>query len=250
MYITGVSRGIGLALADTCPWPGARVVGVSRSAPAREPAGVARFEHLALDLATPAGWAGVDAALARDVAGFAGERVVFAHAAGTLTPIGFAGEVDPAAYAANVLLNSAAPQILGDAFLRHSRAIRARCDLLFIGSGAARSVYEGWSSYCAGKAAADHWTRTAGAEQARRGGRVRIVSVAPGVVETAMQAEIRATRQRDFPDLPRFVELFESGELRDPALVAKELWSLLDGDFENGAVLDLRTRAAPGAPAG
>lgn len=114
------------------------------------------------------------------------------------------------------------------------------CTILNVGSGAARNVYEGWSAYCAGKAAADHWIRTVGAEQQRRGTRCRLLSVAPGVVATAMQEAIRATPERDFPQLARFRELHEDGDLRDPDQVAKELWALLDRDLENGAVVDLR----------
>jgi NAD(P)-dependent dehydrogenase (short-subunit alcohol dehydrogenase family) len=172
--------------------------------------------------------------------GFKGERVVFFHAAGTLTPIGYAGEVDPAAYRRNVLVNSAAPQVLGDAFLRAAQKTQARCDLVFISSGAAQSIYEGWSSYAAGKAAVDQWTRTAGAEQARRGGRCRVLAVAPGVVATPMQVEIRRSSARDFPEVARFVELEQVGALRDPDAAAREIWSLLSQDLQNGAVLDLR----------
>ena len=140
-----------------------------------------------------------------------------------------------------MLLNSAAPQLLGDAFLRAARHSRARCDLVFVSSGAAYSVYEGWSSYCAGKAAVDHWTRTVGAEQARRGGRCRVLSIAPGVVATGMQDEIRRTPERDFPEVARFVALLEQGALRSPDDVARDLWRLvLDDGVENGAVLDLR----------
>jgi NAD(P)-dependent dehydrogenase (short-subunit alcohol dehydrogenase family) len=112
--------------------------------------------------------------------------------------------------------------------------------LLNIGSGAAHNVYVGWSAYCAGKAAADHWVRTAGAEQQRRGGRCRILSVAPGIVATAMQEQIRATDERDFPQVERFRAFHADGDLRDPDDVARELWDLLDRDLENGAVLDLR----------
>jgi benzil reductase ((S)-benzoin forming) len=131
--------------------------------------------------------------------------------------------------------------VLGDAFLRGSAASRASATLLFIGSGASTSVYEGWSGYNAGKAAVDHWTRTVGAEQERRGGRCRVLCVAPGIVATAMQEEIRATAERDFPDVERFRELHRDGVLRAPHDVARELWSLLDRDLPNGAVLDLRT---------
>lgn len=234
VFVTGGSSGIGRALIETVPWPQARVVHFAR----RAATGVA--ENVAVDLADPAAWAAVAAVLSRECAAFAGERVVFVHAAGILTPIGFAGEVDSAAYRDNVLLNAAAPQVLGDAFLRAVATTRAAATLLFIGSGASSSVYEGWSGYCAGKAAVDHWTRTVGAEQQRRGGRCRVLCVAPGIVATAMQAEIRATGADAFPEVERFRALHREGALRDPHDVARDLWALLDRDLPNGAVLDLR----------
>jgi benzil reductase ((S)-benzoin forming) len=113
-----------------------------------------------------------------------------------------------------------------------------------ITSGAAHSVYQGWSAYGAGKAAVDQWVRTAGAEQARRGGRVRVLAVAPGVVATAMQEQIRATPAGDFPEVARFEGLHRTGQLREPAQVATAIWALLDRDLENGAVVDLRDSAA------
>lgn len=233
--VTGGSSGIGLALVESCPWTEAKLVDVSRR-------GAPNCEHVAADLADPASWPRVAEALERQVAGFSGERVAFFHSAGTLTPIGFAGEVDSAAYTRNVLLNSAAPQVLGDAFLRAAAQTQARCQLVMISSGAARNVYAGWSGYCAGKAAVDQWVRTAGLEQAQRGRQIHLLSVAPGVVATAMQEEIRATPERDFPDVADFVALHEQSILRPAKEVARELWALLDEDLENGAVLDLRRR--------
>ena len=55
-----------------------------------------------------------------------------------------------------------------------------------------------------------------------------------------MQEEIRATAERDFPDVERFVAMERDGALRDPKVVAEELWALLDEDLANGSVLDLR----------
>jgi NAD(P)-dependent dehydrogenase (short-subunit alcohol dehydrogenase family) len=233
VILTGGSSGIGLALAETVPWPDARIIDVSRS-------GGPGSLHVRADLSEPSHWPAVQELFEREIAGFEGDRVVFFHSAGTLTPIGFAGEVDEAAYTRNVLLNSAAPQVLGHAFISAAHKTGAPCHLVMIGSGAARNVYEGWTSYGAGKAAVDQWVRTAGAEQERRGGRVRVLSVAPGVVATAMQEEIRNTSERQFPDLPHFVELHEEGELREPKAVAADLWALLDRQLENGSVLDLR----------
>lgn len=234
VFISGASSGIGRALSESVPFDPARVVDISRR-------GTPGAEHLAADLADPASWPRVAERFAAELEGFAGERAVFVHNAGTLEPMGFAGEVDAGAYTREVLLNAAAPQVLGDAFLRAAAGTRAPCTLLFIGSGAATSVYEGWSAYCGGKAAVDHWVRVVGAEQKRRGDRCRVLSVAPGVVETAMQEQIRDMSPDAFPAVERFRELAREGALRDPGEVARELWGLVERDaFDNGAVLDLR----------
>jgi benzil reductase ((S)-benzoin forming) len=235
VFLTGASSGIGQALAKVVPFEDARIIDIGR----RDSEGC---EHFAADLADPASWRRAAQLFMREIPGFTGERVVFIHCAGTLQPMGFAGEVEGEAYARNVLLNSAAPQVLGEAFLRAVRHCEAPSHLVMISSGAAHSVYEGWTSYGAGKAAVDQWVRTAGAEQVRRGNRCRVLSVAPGIVATAMQEQIREMSADSFPEVAKFVDLHEAGELRAPATVAREIWDLLDEDLDNGAVLDLRER--------
>ena len=91
-----------------------------------------------------------------------------------------------------------------------------------------------------GKAAVNQWVRTAAAEQERRPDGCTVVSIAPGVVATPMQEQIREVAEKDFPDLPKFVELHETGALRDAGQVAREIWALLEKGLENGSVLDLR----------
>lgn len=86
IWISGASAGIGRSLARTVPWTGARVIGISR----RVPEG---FEHLQADLSDPGSWPMVEASFRNEAADFAGGRIVFVHAAGTIDPVGFAGEV-------------------------------------------------------------------------------------------------------------------------------------------------------------
>lgn len=234
VWISGASSGIGAALAATVPWDGARVIGIGR----RPPPGPG-IEHLVADLSDPSSWTAVAASFATELAAYGGDRVAFVHAAGTIEPMGFAGEVDPGDYAANVVLNSAAPQVLGAAFLAAARDVDAARHLVMLTSGAAKSVYPGWSSYGAGKAAVDQWVRNAGAEQEIRGG-VRVLSIAPGTVDTGMQAILRETSADDFPSRQKFVDLHAAGKLADPADVARRIWSLLDRGLDNGSVVDLR----------
>lgn len=237
IWITGASSGLGAALAATVPFDGAHIVDISRSG------GTDGTEHLPADLADPASWAAVESHLLARMAEFRGDRAVFLHNAGTLDPIGFAGEVDSRAYRANVLLNSAAGQFLGHAFLKAIAESRFEGEglLAMVSSGAASTPYPGWSSYSAGKAALDMWVRTAGAEQQERDGRTTVLSVAPGVVATGMQERIRGTQDADFPNVERFRQLHADGQLRDPLDAARDVWSLLTSDTESGAVLDVRS---------
>lgn len=218
-------------MVETVPWEGARVIGISR----RAAPGV---EHLEADLADPSSWAVVGDSFRRELEHFDGDRVVFVHAAGMVQPIGFAGEVDTAAYTANVLLNSAAPQVLGHLFLAAAREVTAPRHLVMFTSGAASSVYAGWASYGAGKAAIDQWVRDTGAEQSTRGG-VQVLAVAPGAVDTGMQEQLRETSEDEFPKRQKFVDIHQEGKLSDPTEVATAIWEMLDRGVENGSVGDL-----------
>lgn len=233
VWISGASSGIGKALVESVPWPSARVIGISR----RPPSGA---EHLALDLTDPGSWGDLGVSFRKELDGYDGHRVVFVHAAGTVEPMGFAGVVDTDGYRRNVLLNSASPQVLGHLFLDAVAGhTQARRHLVMITSGAAKSVYPGWSSYGAAKAAVNQWVRDVGAEQEIRGG-VQVLAVAPGTVDTDMQATIRSTPSEDFPQRQKFLDVHDSGKLIPPGEVASRMWRLLDSGMDNGSVVDLR----------
>lgn len=245
VWITGASRGIGAALVASVPYPGAHIIDISRSGFSGAAPDGSEVEHVPADLSDPSAWAAVEAHLLHRLGEFAGDRAVFVHNAGTIDPIGFAGEVDSQAYRRNVLLNSAAPQALGHAFLNAvaDSGFDGEALLVMLTSGAASTPYEGWSSYSAGKAAVDMWIRATGAEQALRGNRARVVAVAPGVVDTAMQEHIRTMDGADFPRVGKFIDRHESGQLTPPDEAARGIWRFVSGDFDNGAVVDLRSLA-------
>ncbi|HET6293737.1 MAG TPA: SDR family NAD(P)-dependent oxidoreductase [Kribbella sp.] len=229
VWISGASSGIGAALAAAIPFPDARVIDLSRRG------GV--VEHFPADLSDPADWVRVEQHFASELAGFEGDRVVFIHNAGTIVPIGPAATVDPEAYTRAVLLNSAAPQVLGRAFLRAAADLNCERHLVMLSSGAATKPYPGWSHYNAGKAAVEQWVRTTGAES----NGCRVIAVAPGVVDTAMQHEIRSVDEQAFPAVDRFRELQRTGGLITPEQAARGIWSLLDRPLASGTTLDLRS---------
>jgi benzil reductase ((S)-benzoin forming) len=236
VVVTGGSGGLGRALLETAP-AGSYRVDVSRSGP---PA--VADEHVTADLADPASWPLVGRRFRELVEARAWRRITFVHNAGILEPLGFAGEVDGDAYTRNVLLNAAAPQVLGAYVLEAMADGAATRELVMISSGASSKAVPGWTSYAAAKAAVDQWVRVAGEEQRMRGG-VRVIAIAPGVVATGMQDLIRSTDERDFPQVGRFHDLYERGELLEPVDAARGLWAVLaDPDVTTGTVTDVRDR--------
>ena len=53
------------------------------------------------------------------------------------------------------------------------------------------------------------------------------IAVAPGVVDTGMQVEIRSTSSEDFPSLQSFIDLHEQGQLVSSEAVADQLIPLV-----------------------
>ena len=234
--LTGHTHGLGEALAATLRARGIPVLGLARGrSPQPDDEG---FTQVALDLADAAAlarWLAGDA-LSRFVA--AADRVLLINNAGTLGPVAPAGRQGATAIAQAVALNVAAPLALTDALIAAAAQASER-RIVHMSSGAAHTPYAGWSIYCATKAALDQHARAA-ALDASTG--TRIVSLAPGVIDTAMQAQIRATPLADFPNRARFEALQRDGALLSPANCARRLVDyLLSARFGAEPVADLRT---------
>jgi benzil reductase ((S)-benzoin forming) len=231
VWVSGSSSGVGRSLAHTVPWPDTKVIGISRS-----PGGC--DEDLRVDLSDPDSWQHVERSFRDHLEGFNGDNVAFFHSASDVRPLGFAGEVDPVAYTRSVLLNSAAPQVLGNLFLTAVKNLAARRFLVLVTSAAAGRVMTGATAYLSGKVALDQWVRIAGAEQSERSG-TRVLAIGPGGVDTPMQAIVREASVRDFPSQPIFVDFHRQGLLLSPDEAARRIWAKLDTDIPNGTVLDV-----------
>ena len=242
--LTGHTKGLGAAIASELLERGIAVLGLARGAApalaARYP-DPAAFEQVELDLADSAALAAwiAGGALARGIAGCS--TVLLINNAGTVQPVGALATQDPLAVARAVALNIAAPLMLAGA-VAQARALRCECRILHVSSGAGRSAYPGWSVYCATKAALDQHARAVALDHDIN---LRICSLAPGVIDTGMQAEIRGLSLEQFPMREKFDDLKRTGALSDPAQCARHVVGyLLGAQFGSVPVDDLRSGAA------
>jgi benzil reductase ((S)-benzoin forming) len=236
--VTGHTRGLGAAIADALLSLGIDVLAVSRTKndalAARYPGKLTEIALDLSDLAALEDWLATDAL--RHALADAG-RALLINNAGLLAPVGSLADQDTSAVARAVSVNVAAPMMLAAAFAAQGSDIADR-RIAHVSSGAARNAYPGWSVYCATKAALDHHARAVSLDS---NAGLRICSVAPGVIDTDMQAEIRGIELKRFPMRERFDALKRDGQLATPEQSARRLVDFLLSDaFGSSPTADVR----------
>jgi benzil reductase ((S)-benzoin forming) len=240
--ITGTTKGLGQALA-------ARVAADAKNflvALSRAPDGViAGGVMISVDLADAAAAQSACARLEAAIAGKTFDKAVLINNAGVVSPVGPLDRVDASELERNIAVNVTAPLLLMGGFLRATASVPLR-RVINISSGAGRRPIFGWGAYCAAKAAVDMASRVAALEASTRGQAVHVVSLAPGVIDTPMQAVVRAAAPEAFVDVERFRKMKDEGVLRAPEDVARDILALeTAGRLDGGeAVLDLRELTA------
>lgn len=236
--VTGASRGIGAALAKALDARGASLFLVARGAIAGD---FADAETFRADLSRRDDIDAMLDAFAQFVAPRDPRTVTVINNAGLLAPVAPAHRAGAGEVADAIAVNLLAPMLITGAFMRRFAELPADKRVVNISSGAASSAYAGWSTYCASKAGLDHFTRCVGLEQERKSHPTMVIAIAPGVVDTDMQAEIRASDEDDFPMLKKFAAAKASGSLPSAADTAGRLLQFLDNwPLEHGGIYDVR----------
>jgi benzil reductase ((S)-benzoin forming) len=241
VILTGASRGLGQAVARRYLADGAFVLGLSRQRSAGLDAdGGDRIEQWQADLADPLPVARrlADWLTARAVPA----RVRLVHNAAMLSEPADVAESDLAEMAQSLRIGVEAPVALTGAFLRATAGwggVDRR--VLFVSSGLGRRAMAGSAAYCAQKAGLDHFARALALEEGAKLHGARVAAVAPGVIDTDMQRQLRGADAGRFAEQVRFDELHRSGALDSPATAAAKLVALLErGDYGDKPVTDVR----------
>jgi NAD(P)-dependent dehydrogenase (short-subunit alcohol dehydrogenase family) len=221
--VTGASRGLGLSLVQALSAdPEARTLAVSRSG---LPKPLANVEDLRCDLSVAEGWRVTGEAITRRLGEAAWQRAVLINNAGMVEPVGPVERYDLETIERAVGLNLTAPIALMQAFVAGSGSIAAR-SIINVSSGAGRRPVFGWSCYCATKAGLDMASEVVAIEAREKGEPLRITSLAPGMMDTAMQGVLRASSVEDFPEVHQFHARHQQGALVSPDDIAAKLLRL------------------------
>ncbi|MDQ0017288.1 NAD(P)-dependent dehydrogenase (short-subunit alcohol dehydrogenase family) [Variovorax boronicumulans] len=246
--ITGASRGLGRAMAEQLLQAGHVVLGISRKqdaqlAEAAKAAG-AELVQWEQDLSDPVAASARVSAWLKTLDGQRFDSVTLINNAGTV------GNPAPLASAVTSELSQAlrigleAPMLLTAAFLNATREWRGARKVLNISSGLGRNAMGSQAPYCAAKAGMDRFSQAVALEEAAAPNGARIVSLAPGIIDTDMQVQLRGASAENFPDRTRFVSMKEEGRLDSPATAAaKVLKYLAREDFGANPVADVRDPA-------
>lgn len=246
--LTGASRGMGLAMAEQLIDAGHELVCISRKTndalaaraaaaglPIEQwPQDLARAETAAARLHT---WLA-----ARDPVQLASATLI--NNAGMLPRIAPLADIPAADLAEALRVDLEAPMLLTAAFLRATAGWAVPRKVLNISSGLGRRAMASQAPYCAAKAGMDHFTRCVALEEASRPNGARLCSLAPGVIDTDMQMQLRGADPARFPDIGNFQGMKDKGMLTSPAeAAARVLAYLARADFGSNPVADVRDPA-------
>lgn len=246
LYIlTGGSRGMGLAMAQQLLAQGHHLISIARTRNAEldtlaatHGAQLAQWQH---DLAAPAAAAQQLLQWLQSQDAHAFSRVVLINNAGAIPPIAPLAQSDWQAISQALRVGLEAPMLITSAFLQATRAWSAPRQVLNVSSGLGRRAIGSQATYCAAKAGMDNFSLSVALDEAVHSNGAKICSLAPGVIDTDMQVQLRSASAADFPDVERFAQLKATGSLTSASEAAARVLAWLDReDFGQPVIADVR----------
>lgn len=232
-YITGASKGLGKAIAEAAlQRQDVEVIGIARSCNIEH----RNYKHITLDLADTEAVNGFKFDFDRE------EDAVLVNNAGMLGETRHFGNLDTKSFEQVFKVNVISLGMLMDSFLNKAREGKGNYTVCNISSGAGKYPIDGWNAYCASKAAVEMLSEVAAKElDIDNYKNIRVIALAPGIIDTGMQAQIRSASKEEFSDLQRFLDYKNEGELATPEETASKVMRILDDlKLINGVSLSVR----------
>ncbi len=236
LIITGGNKGIGNGIILAYKQNGYQIISIARTK--NESSFYNDIVQIQMDLCNISSIENIFSEIVRNCNSDTLKELILINNAGTLGAINRLENIDAPVIETVIQLNVTAAFILNSVFLRETNNWTCTKKIVNISSGAAIKPYYGWSVYCATKAAIDMMTKSIAVEQDTIENGVKIIAIYPGVVDTAMQEQIRTSDSQNFIDVQRFIEYKESGLLVSTEIVGKEIFQIVNSDnYLNGEIL-------------
>ncbi len=236
LIITGGSNGIGKAIAQKYTSESFTVFSISRSKTSN-----LNYQQITADLSNSSEAVKAINSIFSEINTKIISSITLLNNAGGLGEVNTVGNLDSEKIQQTIQLNTTTPLVLANEFIKLTKTLNCKKQIINISSGAATNPYSGWSIYCTSKAALDMTTRAIATEQIELKNGVKCVAIYPGVVDTNMQTAIRKTSESEFKNVQRFIELKENNELYSPEFVADKIYQLdISNALQNGDIIDVR----------
>jgi benzil reductase ((S)-benzoin forming) len=229
VIITGISSGIGYALTNYYLKEGHQVIGIGRK-------NSIRHENLVFiekDLSQTTDFSFLEEYVCNT------KELLLINNAGTIGNIERISEQKNSDITSTIQVNTVVPMLLCQ-FVLQKFPIKNPLTIINISSGAGKRPIPSWASYCASKAALDLFSQTIYLEEKERNRNLKVYSIAPGVVDTPMQQQIRNSDPSNFSSLHSFLLLKENNELTDLNTVVKKIQNLLSLPYSDRVIYSLK----------
>ncbi|HLR68609.1 (S)-benzoin forming benzil reductase [Virgibacillus alimentarius] len=244
--VTGVSKGLGESVAKLFLEAGVNVIGISRtkndalSQIAEQNNQL--FTHYTCDLGDVASIEKAFNDISKTLYAKEPSFVYLVNNAAVVEPIDQAMNIQAEDLAYHVQVNTVAPMVLTNLFLQKSLEKDVPLISVIITSGAAERPVYGWSAYCSTKASMNMYTKTVSLEQDELKTGNKIIAFSPGVMDTAMQEQIRTSSYDEFMDVEKFKDYKKNNHLKNTETVGGVLVDILrdEATVKNGNIYYVR----------
>ena len=244
--LTGASRGMGLAMAEQLLSADHALLCISRhvnpALQAKAATAGCALTQWAHDLTDSVPTANALSTWLGNLDAAAWHTATLINNAGVIPPIAPLRDSNPEALVRALRVGLEAPMALTAAFLNATATWPAQRKVLNISSGLGRRAMASQAAYCAAKAGMDHFTRCLALDEATLPQGARVCSLAPGVIDTDMQTQLRSASPEAFPDQVNFQQLKDNAHLSSPHDAASRVLAYLArSDFGSEPVADVRS---------
>lgn len=214
-FITGTSKGLGKSLLELLLKDNNNTVyGYSRTCTIEH----SRYIHTVIDLSNLSDVQNVIFPNLENP-----EKIILINNAGMVGDVDHVGNLENQAIIDCYNLNLITPVILTNVFIKKYADLNAEKMILNISSGAGRSPIDGWGVYCSTKSGVDMFSEVLSEEFEIDNSNTKILSLAPGIIDTDMQVEIRKADKSGFSNVERFINYKGDGDLTNPQITAQQV---------------------------